>query len=90
MRRDRYVMLSDTFPRTVGMKFAAYQLGVSTSTAYRWVKLDRFPCRFKRNGRRYVFSMRDLMRCLGIQDIRVYWSDVQAGVDFSGEFDQVL
>lgn len=87
-REASWVRLSDLFPATVDLRFAAGQLQVSMSTAYRWMRGNKFPCPAIKVGRSYVIEMKDLMRSLGIQDIRIRWSHVQAGIDFAREVDR--
>lgn len=89
-RRDESVSFSAMFglPAEVGLRMAAEALNLSLGTAYRRVRNGSFPCRVRRTGRRYVVRLPDLMRALGIQDVRVHYDDVEAGARFaSGESD---
>ncbi|MFE4176451.1 helix-turn-helix transcriptional regulator [Streptomyces sp. NPDC056909] len=63
---------------------AAEALNLSPSTVYRQVRNGDFPCRVRRTGRRYVVRLSDLMRELGIQEVRVRYDDIEAGARFAG------
>ncbi|MGW2628631.1 hypothetical protein ACWC2K_04770 [Streptomyces chattanoogensis] len=87
-RRDESVPLSEAFglPAQVNLRTAAKALDLSLSTAYRRARQGDFPCRLHKEGRIYVVRLRDLMRGLGIQDVRVQYDDIEAGARFaSGE-----
>ncbi|GAQ52326.1 helix-turn-helix transcriptional regulator [Streptomyces acidiscabies] len=79
--RDESVPFSEVFglPPTVSMKTAARALNLSVKTAYKRVKRGEFPCRIRKEGRAYVIHTHDLMRGLGIQDVRVHDDDVEMG-----------
>ncbi|MFJ6822391.1 helix-turn-helix transcriptional regulator [Streptomyces niveus] len=88
--RDESVAFSALFelPAEVGLRTAAEALNLSPTTAYRRARNDDFPCRVRRAGRRYVVRLSDLMRALGIQEVRVRYDDIEAGARFaSGEAD---
>ncbi|MFF3395642.1 helix-turn-helix transcriptional regulator [Streptomyces sp. NPDC002669] len=86
-RRDESVPFSELFglPLEVGLRTAAKALNLSPSTAYRRAAHGGFPCPLRRKGRTYVVRLPDLMRGLGIQDVRVLYDDVEAGARFAGE-----
>ncbi|RPK61905.1 hypothetical protein EES43_14955 [Streptomyces sp. ADI96-02] len=71
-------------PAEVGLRRAAVALDLSPTTAYRRARRGDFPCPVRRSGRRYVVRLPDLMRALGIQDVRVRYDDVEAGARFAG------
>ncbi|MGW2057431.1 helix-turn-helix transcriptional regulator [Streptomyces sp. NPDC001840] len=75
-------------PAEVGLRTAAKALNLSPTTAYRQARNGDFPCRVRRAGRRYVVRLSDLMRELGIQEVRVRYDDIEAGARFaSGDVD---
>ncbi|WP_329546438.1 hypothetical protein OG548_20945 [Streptomyces sp. NBC_01356] len=61
------------------MRDAAKALNLSLGKAYKMAKYGDFPCRLRRRGRIYVVTLHDLMRGLGIQDVRVRYDDVEEG-----------
>lgn len=65
------------------MKVAAKALNLSMTTAYRRAKRGDFPCRLSKKGRVYEVRLHDLMRSLGIQDVRVRYDDFEAGARFA-------
>ncbi|WP_274031096.1 helix-turn-helix transcriptional regulator [Streptomyces sp. MMBL 11-1] len=79
--RDESVAFSAVFglPAEMGMRMAADALSLSLSTAYKRARNGEFPCPVRRIGRRYVVRMADLMRTLGIQDVRVHYDDFETG-----------
>ncbi|MEU6173988.1 hypothetical protein ABZ832_18955 [Streptantibioticus parmotrematis] len=79
--RDGTFSFTELFglPATVSLDLAAGVFGMSLSTAYRRVRLGAFPCRVTKRGRRYVITMAELLRGLGIQDVRVHPDDVEEG-----------
>ncbi|MBD0747821.1 hypothetical protein [Streptomyces sp. CBMA152] len=79
--RDESVPFSAVFglPAEVGMRVAAKALNVSLGTAYKQARRGDFPCRLCRRGRIYVVALHDLMRGLGIQDVRVRYDDIEEG-----------
>lgn len=83
--RDESVAFSEVFglPARVGMRIAAEALGMSLTTAYRRARRGDFPCRLRKEGRVYVVCLPDLMRGLGIQDVRVLYDDIEAGARFA-------
>ncbi|MFF8769789.1 helix-turn-helix transcriptional regulator [Kitasatospora sp. NPDC015120] len=84
-RHDEFVPFSVVFglPTEVGLRVAAKALGLSPTTAYRRIRRGDFPCALRKAGRTYVVRMPDLMRALGIQDVRVHHDDIEAGARFS-------
>ncbi|MGW1842678.1 helix-turn-helix transcriptional regulator [Streptomyces sp. NPDC001966] len=84
--RNESVAFSTVFglPAEVGLRRAAEALNLSPTTAYRRVRNGDFPCPVRRTGRRYVVRLSDLMRELGIQDVRVRYDDIEAGARFAG------
>lgn len=83
--RDESVAFSVLFglPAEVGLRMAAAALDVSPATAYRQVRNGEFRCPVRRSGRRHVVRLTDLMRALGIQDVRVRYDDIEAGARFA-------
>ncbi|MFD3975616.1 hypothetical protein [Streptomyces cyaneofuscatus] len=79
--RDETVAFSAVFglPAEVGMYVAAQALSLGLSTAYQRARRGEFPCPLRKVGRRYVVRLTDLMRALGIQDVRVHYDDFEAG-----------
>lgn len=79
--RDESVAFSAVFglPAEVGMRMAADALSLGLSTAYKRARSGEFPCPLRKVGRRYVVRLTDLMRALGIQDVRVHYDDFEAG-----------
>lgn len=79
--RDESVAFSAVFglPAEVGMRMAAEALNLGLSTAYKQARNGEFPCPLRKVGRRYVVRLTDLMRALGIQDVRVHYDDFEAG-----------
>ncbi|MFD7495622.1 helix-turn-helix transcriptional regulator [Streptomyces sp. NPDC059832] len=71
-------------PVEVGLRIAAEALNLSLTTAYRQVRNGDFPCPVRKTGRRYIVRLSDLMRELGIQDVRVSYDDIEAGARFAG------
>ncbi|MEU8681087.1 helix-turn-helix transcriptional regulator [Streptomyces sp. NPDC001219] len=71
-------------PAEVGLRMAAEALNLSPTTAYRQARNGDFPCPVRRAGRRYVVRLSDLMRELGIQEVRVRYDDIEAGARFAG------
>ncbi|MFF8453376.1 hypothetical protein ACF06T_02490 [Streptomyces albidoflavus] len=79
--RDESIAFSAVFglPAEVGMRMAAGALSLGLSTAYKQARKGEFPCPLRKVGRRYVVRLTDLMRALGIQDVRVHYDDIEAG-----------
>ncbi|WP_329935037.1 helix-turn-helix transcriptional regulator [Streptomyces sp. BE308] len=84
-RRDESVPFSTVFglPAEVGLRTAAKALNLSPTTAYRRAGRGDFPCPLRKVGRAYVVRLSDLMRGLGIQDVRVLYDDLEAGARFA-------
>ncbi|GHH69665.1 hypothetical protein GCM10018793_02440 [Streptomyces sulfonofaciens] len=84
--RDESVPFSEVFglPALVNMRTAAKALDLGLSTAYRRARRGDFPCHLHKKGCIYVVRLRDLMRGLGIQDVRVHYDDMEAGARFAG------
>ncbi|MFE2938777.1 helix-turn-helix domain-containing protein [Streptomyces sp. NPDC059255] len=84
-RRDESVPFSEIFglPAEVDLRTAAKALNLGLATAYRRAKRGDFPCALRKVGRRYVVRLPDLMRGLGIQDVRVLYDDIDAGARFA-------
>ncbi|MFH8992928.1 helix-turn-helix transcriptional regulator [Streptomyces sp. NPDC017940] len=75
-------------PPEVGLREAAEALNLSLTTAYRQVRNGSFPCPVRSAGRRYVVRLSDLLRALGIQEVRVRYDDIEAGARVAaGEVD---
>ncbi|KAB7844429.1 helix-turn-helix domain-containing protein [Streptomyces mobaraensis] len=62
-------------PVTVDLRTAARALGIASTTAYRLIRDDEFPCLVLRVGRRYRIPTNELMRALGIEDRPLYSLD---------------
>lgn len=84
--RDESVPFSAVFglPAEVGLRTAADAFALSLTVAYRRAKRGDFPCSLRKVGRTYVVRTPDLMRALGIQDVRVHYDDFEAGARFAG------
>ncbi|OKJ34549.1 hypothetical protein AMK22_18570 [Streptomyces sp. CB01580] len=70
-------------PAHVDLRTAAKALGLSRTTAYRGARTGAFPCRLCKEGRVYVVRLADIMRGLGIHDVRVRHDDIEAGARFA-------
>ncbi|MFI5616200.1 hypothetical protein [Streptomyces sp. NPDC051567] len=83
--RDESVPFSAVFglPAEVGLRTAADALDLGLTTAYKQARRGDFPCPLRKIGRTYVVRMPDLMRALGIQDVRVHHDDFEAGARFA-------
>ncbi|MFJ6664246.1 helix-turn-helix domain-containing protein [Streptomyces sp. NPDC091383] len=55
-------------PVAVDLRTAARALGIGSTTAYRLIGKDEFPCPILRVGGRYRIPTTELMRALGIDD----------------------
>ncbi|WP_335932638.1 helix-turn-helix transcriptional regulator [Streptomyces sp. PTD5-9] len=88
--RDESVSFTEVFelPTRVNLRTAAEALGLSPATAYRRARQGEFPCRLRKEGRVYVVRLVDLMRGLGIQDVRVHDDDIEAGARFASGNDE--
>lgn len=70
-------------PVAVDVRTAARVLGMASTTAYRLVREDEFPCTVRRVGRRYRIPTNELMRALGIEERPVYSVDVGPDIPVS-------
>ncbi|MFE5828793.1 helix-turn-helix domain-containing protein [Streptomyces sp. NPDC056508] len=59
-------------PVAVDLRTAARALGIASTTAYRLIREDEFPCSVLRLGGRYRIPTSELMRALGIKDYPLY------------------
>ncbi|MEU5162042.1 helix-turn-helix domain-containing protein [Streptomyces sp. NPDC020875] len=59
-------------PVAVDLRTAARALGICTTTGYRLIRRDEFPCTVLRIGGRYLIPTMPLMRVLGIEDLPMY------------------
>jgi excisionase family DNA binding protein len=59
-------------PVAVDLSTAARALGICSTTAYRLIREDKFPCLVLRIGGRYRIPTTELMRALGIKDRPLY------------------
>ncbi|MFI0976529.1 helix-turn-helix domain-containing protein [Streptomyces sp. NPDC021093] len=63
-------------PVAVDLRTAARALGICSTTAYRLIREDKFPCLVLRVGGRYRIPTTELMRALGIEDRPLYSLDL--------------
>lgn len=70
-------------PLSVDLRTAARAFAVCPATAYRLIQTGRFPCRVFRIGHQYRIPTASLMRALGIENLPIYETDVQAGAEMS-------
>lgn len=68
-------------PVAVDLRTAARALGIGSTTAYRLIRQDEFPCPVLRVGGRYRIPTTELMRALGIEDRPLYSVDVKPDAD---------
>ncbi|MFJ3646673.1 helix-turn-helix domain-containing protein [Streptomyces murinus] len=66
-------------PVAVDLRTAARALGIGSTTAYRLISKDEFPCPILRVGGRYRIPTNELMRALGIDDHPRYSVDPDVG-----------
>ncbi|KPI02325.1 hypothetical protein OK074_5326 [Actinobacteria bacterium OK074] len=59
-------------PLAVDLRTAARAFGMCPATAYKLIRLGRFPCTVLRVGRRYRIPTADMLRALGIEERPVY------------------
>ncbi|MEU2366978.1 helix-turn-helix domain-containing protein [Streptomyces noursei] len=71
-------------PVAVDLRTAARALGIASTTAYRLIREDEFPCPVLRVGRKYRIPTTELMRALGIEDRPVYSVDLELDTDSPG------
>lgn len=71
-------------PVAVDLRTAARALGIGSTTAYRLIREDEFPCPVLRVGGRYRIPTTELMRALGIEDRSLYTVDLDLGPDSPG------
>ncbi|MFE3148765.1 helix-turn-helix domain-containing protein [Streptomyces sp. NPDC059218] len=71
-------------PVAVDLRTAARALGIASTTAYRLIREDNFPCPVLRVGRRYRIPTTELMRALGIEDRPLYSVDLEPDTDGPG------
>ncbi|MFD5552641.1 helix-turn-helix domain-containing protein [Streptomyces sp. NPDC127068] len=65
-------------PVAVDLRTAARALGIGSTTAYRLIHRDEFPCPVLRVGSRYRIPTNELMRALGIEDRPLYSVELDA------------
>jgi hypothetical protein len=84
-RTHRTLTFAEAFdlPLSVDLRTAARAFAVCPATAYRLIHLDRFPCRVVRVGHQYRIPTASLMRALGIENLPVYATDIEAGAEMS-------
>ncbi|MET9218569.1 helix-turn-helix domain-containing protein [Streptomyces sp. NPDC003300] len=70
-------------PLAVDLRTAARAFGVCPGTAYKLIRLGRFPCPVLRLGGRYRIPTAGMLRALGIDERPIYAVDLEAGVDHS-------
>ncbi|RLV09823.1 DNA-binding protein [Streptomyces griseocarneus] len=71
-------------PVAVDLRTAARALGIGSTTAYRLIRKDEFPCLVLRVGGRYRIPTNELMRALGIEDRPLYSIDLKLEEDDPG------
>ncbi|MFE7113889.1 helix-turn-helix domain-containing protein [Streptomyces sp. NPDC057654] len=71
-------------PVAVDLRTAARALGIASTTAYRLIREDEFPCSVLRVGGRYRIPTNGLMHALGIEDRPLYSMDLQLDADSPG------
>ncbi|MDT0450179.1 helix-turn-helix domain-containing protein [Streptomyces hesseae] len=71
-------------PVAVDLRTAARALGIGSTTAYRLIRKDEFPCLVLRVGGRYRIPTNELMRALGIEDRPLYNVDPKLAPDAPG------
>lgn len=59
-------------PVVVDLRTASRALGIGSTTAYRLIRKNEFPCLVLRVGGRYRIPTTELMRALGIEDRPLY------------------
>ncbi|WP_395572759.1 helix-turn-helix domain-containing protein [Streptomyces sp. BK79] len=84
-RTHRTLTFAEAFdlPLSVDLRTAARAFAVCPATAYRLIHVGRFPCRVVRVGHQYRIPTASLMRALGIENLPVYTTDVEAGIEMS-------
>ncbi|MCX5376783.1 DNA-binding protein [Streptomyces sp. NBC_00091] len=68
-------------PLTMDLRTAARAFGVCPGTAYKQIRLGRFPCPVLRLGHRYRIPTAWVLRALGIEERPIYAVDLEAGAD---------
>ncbi|OKI08099.1 hypothetical protein A6A06_35200 [Streptomyces sp. CB02923] len=71
-------------PVAVDLRTAARALGIASTTAYRLIREDEFPCPVLRVGRRYKVPTNELMLALGIEDRPLYSVALEPDADGPG------
>ncbi|WP_030017298.1 helix-turn-helix transcriptional regulator [Streptomyces monomycini] len=66
-------------PLCIDLRTAARAFGVCPSTAYKLIRLGRFPCPVLRVGGRYRIPTTYLLSALGIEERPVYAVDLEGG-----------
>ncbi|MET9698206.1 helix-turn-helix domain-containing protein [Streptomyces sp. NPDC006529] len=66
-------------PLSVDLRTAARAFGLCMGTAYKLVHGGGFPCAVVRVGRKFRVPTADLLRSLGIEEVPVHLSDIEAG-----------
>ncbi|MEV0314961.1 helix-turn-helix domain-containing protein [Nonomuraea fuscirosea] len=70
-------------PLAVDLRTAARALGIHQETAYRLIRIGRFPCPVVRVGNRYRIPTAFLLDTLGVDQIPVYAEDLETGVRYA-------
>ncbi|MFF8442792.1 helix-turn-helix domain-containing protein [Streptomyces californicus] len=68
-------------PLSVDLRTAARAFAICPATAYRLIRLGRFPCQVMRLGHQYRIPTASLMRALGVENLPVYAADIEAGAE---------
>ncbi|KOT35486.1 hypothetical protein ADK47_32165 [Streptomyces rimosus subsp. rimosus] len=76
-------------PLSVDLRTAARAFGVCPDTAYKLIRLGRFPCPVLRVGRRYRIPTAYMLRALGIEERPVYAVDLEAGAAHAAQHHRI-
>ncbi|MFI7103657.1 helix-turn-helix domain-containing protein [Streptomyces sp. NPDC050161] len=68
-------------PMAVDVRTAARALNICLDTAYRLIRQSSFPCSVVRVGKGYRIPTTSLMTLLGVEELPVYATDLEAGVN---------
>ncbi|NEA39892.1 helix-turn-helix domain-containing protein [Streptomyces sp. SID11385] len=79
-----YYYASDLYPQFIGLREAAYVMGVTESAAYRLIRAGNFPLPAARAGRSYRVSVKALMHYKDIPNAIVHADDVENGALYAG------
>lgn len=75
-------------PLAMDLRTAARAFGVCPATAYKLIRIGRFPCPFLRLGHQYRIPTSHVLRALGIDERPIYAVPLEPGdEDGPGSFD---